>query len=113
MKRLTGKACLQKTTSQQILTTTDLQNFCRDNIMTVSFLYAEKKAIDEKRSMLDRRFQGTCAVPGTRSFYQLVPVGHLSWNTTCTAKHLLSMAISMTLFPVCMRTHGGLDLLWK
>ena len=40
-----------------------------------AFLLAVKKAVDEKRSMVDKRFQGTYAVPGTRSFHQFVPVG--------------------------------------
>ena len=72
MKRLEAKDSLQKTI--KILTTTDLLEFCRGNIMTVSFLYAEKKAINQKRGFLPR-IQGTCAVPGTSSFHQFVPVG--------------------------------------
>jgi len=52
---------------------TDPLEFCRGNIMSVISL-CEKKAIDEKRGFLERRFQGTCAVPGTRSFHQFVPI---------------------------------------
>ena len=40
-----------------------------------AFLLAVKETVDKKRSMLDKRFQGTFAVPGTRSFHQFVPVG--------------------------------------
>ena len=35
VKRLAAKASLQKTTSKQILTTTDLLEFCSGNVMTV------------------------------------------------------------------------------
>ena len=75
VKRLAAKASLQRATTQQIMTSIDLLKFCKDNIKTVTFLYADKTSINKKRRFLEKRFQGTYAVPGTRSFHQFIPVG--------------------------------------
>ncbi len=74
VKRLATKASLQRTTSKQIMSPIEMFQFCIQNIAEIKFFYSEKGQIERKRAFLEKRFEGTFSVPGTRTFHQFIPV---------------------------------------
>lgn len=74
VKRLTAKASLQRTYSDQILSCSDMLKFCKENIKGIEFLFTSKEDILQKQLFLQERYEGVKTVQGTRSFHKVSPL---------------------------------------
>lgn len=74
MKWLDATANLQQAVANQTMTPDYLFTFCKENIQSIKFLYAEKNKADYKRQFLEERSLGTDALPGTRSSFPFTAV---------------------------------------
>ena len=74
VKRLTARASLQRTFSNQIITAEEVFNFCRNEVKGIVSKYISKEEMDIVRSRLSDRFSKTHTLPGTRNYHQFVPI---------------------------------------
>ena len=74
LKRLTARASLQRTLSDQILTAKQVFDYCKKEVQGVHVNFISADDMVPVRSMLDARFYNVCTLPGTRSFHQFVPL---------------------------------------
>ena len=65
VKHLIRKASLQHNISNQILNAHSMFEFCRGSIQYIMFFFVAKDEVLEARQRLEKRFEGTKAVPGT------------------------------------------------
>ena len=68
------RAILQRTLSNQILTTKQLFEYCKKKVKGVHVSFISAEDMVPVRSMLDTRYQNVCTLPGTRSFHEFVPL---------------------------------------
>ena len=74
VKRLTARASLQSTHSNQILTVSAMLKFCKENIKDIEFFFISKDSMVKVREQQIKRFAHGSTIPGTRSFHQFVPL---------------------------------------
>ena len=74
VKRLTARASLQRTHSNQILTVSAMLKFCKENIKDIEFFFISKDSMVKVREQQIKRFAHGSTIPGTRSFHQFVPL---------------------------------------
>ena len=73
LKRLSARASLQRTTSNQIVSPEDFFNFCNYEIKMLTSNYITKDEIDSTREKMKERFEMARTVPGTISYHHFVP----------------------------------------
>jgi hypothetical protein len=74
LKRLTARASLQRTLSNQIITARQVFEYCKEEIKGIFVSFISIEQMDPVRSMLETRFSTVSTLPGTRSFHQFVPL---------------------------------------
>ena len=74
VKRLTRLSSLGRATSDEILTTTAMFNFCKDNVEGRNFIYLSKDEVDATRTKFAKRLDNIKSIPGTRSFHEFIPI---------------------------------------
>lgn len=94
-KRLPANASLQHSLTGQILTATDLFEFCDKNVMGIKFLFVSKDEIDSARPSLDDRFRKGQTIAGTRENYQFRPVNQSSIKVSHVSGEPLSITVSL------------------
>ena len=73
VKRLVAAFSLKNPTSDQILSSEAMLDYCRKSIKGIQFTYIPKEEMELARNRLADRFSTTTTIPGTRSFHQYVP----------------------------------------
>lgn len=74
VKRLAGRASLQRPFQDQIQTPEDLFSWARENIKGVRVIWVPKAAVTERRAHLASRFSTAKAIKGTRSLHYFKPI---------------------------------------
>ena len=74
VKRLTRLASFGRATSDQILTPTDMLDFCKDNIKGINFIYLPKDEVDATGAKFVKRLDNTRTIPGKRSFHKFITI---------------------------------------
>lgn len=74
VKRLAARASLQRPYDQQIMTPRQLYEWAFDNIPTVKFQYCSNEEYLKEKAFLEKRFQKSQTIPGTRKFHSFIPV---------------------------------------
>ncbi|XP_063604197.1 LOW QUALITY PROTEIN: uncharacterized protein LOC134779822 [Penaeus indicus] len=75
VKRLVSRESLKRVFDKQILSTSAMFSYCKENIKEIIFFFITKEQISVTRNALNKRFEGTVPVPGTRSFHQFYHIG--------------------------------------
>lgn len=74
VKRIVGKASLQRTVDNHIITPLDMFKYCTENIKKIDFLFCSMQNIKEIEQQLQTRYQLAIRVPQTRSLHSFIPV---------------------------------------
>lgn len=74
VKRLARRESLQRPLEKQIITVTELFEFCKTRIENINFHFIPKEAVELTRPVLERRFKDVQTLPGTRSFHNFQPL---------------------------------------
>ena len=74
VKRLTARASLQWPQENQILSTTAMFEFCKEQIPVVKFELLLKEDLQEVRKVQEERFKIGRTVPGTRGYHFFEPL---------------------------------------
>ena len=88
VKRLTSIASLHRTTNNHILAASAMFDFCRNEIIGISFY-----SISKKSNMIIRREMGQIytiakALPGTRSYHNFTPISNTKIATKVVSEQL-------------------------
>ena len=78
LKQLVSDASLKRNSKDQILSPSDMFQFCKENIQNIIFKFISKADVDKTRVILNERFEGVTRIPGTRSFHEFCPVDQRS-----------------------------------
>ena len=70
VKQLASNACLKRDLKDQILSPSDMFQFCKENIQNIIFKFISKADVDSTRVVLNEKFEGVTRIPGTRSFHE-------------------------------------------
>lgn len=73
VKRLVAKASLQRPLHDQILTPLHMFNWVKGNILGMNFVFVTNEDYHNAQPKMDRRFQKTVVLDGTRSFHCFIP----------------------------------------
>lgn len=73
VKRIARRESLQRPLEKQIITVTELFDFCKTRIENISFHFISKEEVKLTRPALESRFKGAQTLPGTRSFHNFQP----------------------------------------
>lgn len=73
VKRVAGRANLQRESSKQILTVKALYEWGKNSLENIKMLFCTKKEHDKKTNSLKKRFNKAQAISGTRSFHSFTP----------------------------------------
>ena len=68
-----SNASLKRDLKDQILSPSDMFQFCKKNIQDIIFKFIFKTDVDNTRVVLNKRFEEVTWIPGTRSFYEFSP----------------------------------------
>ena len=108
VKRLAAKTSLQRPYENQIMTPFQLFQWASESIPKVTFCYCCTREYESEKSHLERRFQKSKTIPGTRGLHSFVPT---SKNTLLTRRYSLSdfsKEERVTIFPSYrLRSHQG------
>ena len=75
LKRLTAKASLQRTTTNQIIQPLEVFNFCRENVTGIHCMWVGNDTVEELyREKLEARYSLAKQIRGTQTFHQFDPV---------------------------------------
>lgn len=74
VKRLVAKASLQRPLHNQILTPLQMFDWATANISGMNFVFVNNKEYYDAQPKMDRRYQKTVVLDGTRSFHSFIPV---------------------------------------
>ena len=74
VKRLAARASLQRPTDDQIMTPFQLYKWASENIPAVTFNYCTTTEYDMEKSFLEKRFEKSQTIPGTRSLHSFIPI---------------------------------------
>ena len=72
VKRLAARASLQRPYDNQIMTPFQLFQWAHESIPGTVFQYCSIEEHEEVRSQLDKRFQNSRTIPGTRKFHSFI-----------------------------------------
>jgi len=73
VKRLVARASLQRETTGQILTSQQLFDWAVDHITGIKFFFAATDAVEENRSLQQKRFSTAQTVAGSHSHHCFIP----------------------------------------
>ena len=76
VKQLVSNASLMRESKDQILSPSDMFQFCKENIQNIIFKFITKADVDD--TILNERFEGATQIPGTRSFHKFSPTDQYS-----------------------------------
>ena len=62
----------------QILSPSDMFQFCKENIQNIIFRFISKADADNASVILNERFEGVTRIPGTRLFHEFSPMDQYS-----------------------------------
>ena len=74
VKRLAARASLQRPVDDQIMTPFQLYKWASENIPAVTFHYCTTTEYDIEKSFLEKRFENSQTLPGTRSLHSFIPI---------------------------------------
>jgi len=81
VKRMTTKASLQRPFTNQILSVTDMLEFCTNQFSKIIFKFIDKQSMIQVRNTLSERFKHATTITGTRSFHHFFPVSETTIST--------------------------------
>ena len=87
VKRLAARTSLQRPYENQIMTPFQLFQWASESIPSVTFNYCSTEEYENEKSHLEKRFQNSKTIPGTRSLHSFVPT---SKDTLLTRRYSLS-----------------------
>ena len=70
VERLVSNARLKGGLKDQILSPSDMFQFCKEIILNIFFKFISKADADNARVILNERFEGVTRIPGTISFHE-------------------------------------------
>ena len=73
-KWLVSNASLKRDFKEQILSLSDMLQFCKENIQNITFKFISKADVDNKKVILNQTFEGLRRIPGIRSFHEFSPI---------------------------------------
>ena len=76
VKRLAARASLQRPYNDQIMTPRQLFDWACINVPSVYFGYCSNEEYSREKSSLERRFQLSRTIPGTRKLHSFAPVSN-------------------------------------
>lgn len=74
VKRLAGKASLQRPYEHQIMTPAQLFTWSEENIDSMQFFFFNEAQYNKEEKILADRFLSTKAIPGTQKFHSFIPL---------------------------------------
>ena len=74
IKRLTARASLQRTSTDQITTTEDMVKFCQEEIAGITTIFIPTEIVKQRREIMKDRYKIARTIPGTRSFHFFLPI---------------------------------------
>ena len=74
-KQLVPNAILQCINNSPILNPHDMFQYCKNNIQGIKFIFITKDELIKTREPLKDKFAKTVTIPGTRSYYEFLPLG--------------------------------------
>ena len=74
VKRLAARASLQRPYDQQIMTPFQLFQWAKDNIPGIVFRYCSMEEYEVIKSQLEKRFEKSRTIPGTRKQHTFIPI---------------------------------------
>ena len=86
VKRIVANASLKRDLKDQILSPQDMFNFCRDNILNITFKFISQDEVNDTRDFLTSRFEGILRIPETRSFHEFIPLSKSSIQVKRTSE---------------------------
>ena len=92
VKRLAARASLQRPYNDQLMTPRQLFDWACTNIPAVYVGYCSNEDYAKERSSLERRFQLSCTIPGTRKLHSFVPIS----NSTVEVRHFCILKVPQT-----------------
>ena len=87
VKRLAARASLQRPYDDQIMTPRQLYEWAVQNLPAISFKYCSVDDYKREEVLLEKRFDNSRTIPGTRKLHSFIPV---SENKVCTRVYSLS-----------------------
>ena len=105
VKRLAAKTSPQRPYENQIMTPFQLFQWTSESIPKVAFCYCCTREYESEKSHLERRFQKSKTIPGTRGLHSFVPT---SKNTRRYSLSDFSKEERVTILPSYrLRSHQG------
>ena len=83
VKRLAARASLQRPYDQQIMSPTQLYQWAKENIPATVFRYCSTEEYEVVKQELEKRFQNSRTIPGTRKLHAFIPL----------SKHLVAVKL--------------------
>ena len=74
VKRLAARASLQRPYEQQIMTPLQLFEWASESIPGIVFQYCSTEEYEEVKHQLEKRFENSRTIPGTRKLHSFVPI---------------------------------------
>ena len=78
VKQLVSNVSLKRDLKYQILSLSDMFQFCKTSFQNIIFKFISKADVDNTRVILNERFEGITLIPGTGSFHEFSPINQYS-----------------------------------
>lgn len=91
VKRLAARTSLQRPYENQIMTPFQLFQWAAENIPNVTFKYCDAEQYEAERLLLEKRFQKSKTIPGTRSLHSFIPTSKDTLQTKRYSKSSVSV----------------------
>ena len=81
VKRLARLASLQNPLSP-LITPMDLFDWAKEHVTGINFIFTNEHEVKQEEKILEKRFNSTMAIPGTKTFHNFAPINNYQLKTS-------------------------------
>ena len=95
VKHLAARSILQQSINKQILTPLNLYDFCKENVLGITFIYVISDEVDTVKGNQKKRFCTGNTVTGIRDNHKFVPVNEKQVYVSCISNDNTSFILNV------------------